>query len=168
MSLASSETLNLQNQDSVFEVIEPTGPLAQLVAYWRHLVPDGLPGRQHVDPVRIGPALLPHVFLADVIDGGRRFRWRLIGTHIVSHAASDDTGRDLDSTIAPEMRETILGHYRETMERRRPLCHRSEFIGRDRRIYRYDRALMPLARDGRNVDMILGGAVFGRLPDQDD
>lgn len=160
MSLASPDP-----QDSVFETIEPSGRLAQLVAYWRRLVPAGLPGRQHVDPVEIGSALLPHIFLADVLDGGRRFRWRLIGTHIVNHAASDDTGRDLDATIAPAMRETIIGHYRETVTTCRPICHRSEFIGRDRRVYRYDRVLMPLAADGNAVDMILGGAVFGRLPD---
>lgn len=152
-------------QDSVFETIEPSGRLAQLVAYWRRLVPAGLPGRQHVDPVEIGATLLPHIFLADVLDDGRRFRWRLIGTHIVNHAASDDTGRDLDATIAPEMRETIIGHYRETMRTRRPLCHRSEFVGRDRRVYRYERVLMPLAGDGSAIDMILGGAVFGRLSD---
>jgi len=162
MSLASPGL-----QDSVFETIEPSGRLAQLVAYWRHLVPSGLPGRRHLDPVMIGAALLPHIFLADVLDGGRRFRWRLIGTHIVNHAASDDTGRDLDATIAPGMRETIIGHYRETIATCRPLCHRSEFIGRDRRVYRYDRVLMPLADDGTTVDMILGGAVFGRLPETD-
>lgn len=154
-------------QESTFEEIEPAGPLAQLVAYWRHLVPAGLPGRQHVDPVMIGSTLLPHVFLADVLDGGSRFRWRLIGTHIVNHAASDDTGRDLDATVSPAMRETIIGHYRETISTCRPICHRSEFIGRDRRVYRYDRVLMPLAADGSAVDMILGGAVFGRLPDAD-
>ncbi|MBL8689533.1 MAG: PAS domain-containing protein [Rhodospirillaceae bacterium] len=152
-------------QDSVFETIEPSGLLARLVAYWRRLVPAGLPGRQHVDPVEIGATLLPHIFLADVLDDGRRFRWRLIGTHIVNHAASDDTGRDLDATIAPAMRETIIGHYRETMRTRHPLCHRSKFVGRDRRVYRYERVLMPLAADGSAIDMILGGAVFGRLSD---
>ena len=162
MSLASPDL-----QDSVFETIEPSGRLAQLVAYWRRLVPAGLPGRQHVDPVEIGATLLPHIFLADVLDDGRRFRWRLIGTHIVHHAASDDTGRDLDATIAPAMRETIIGHYRETVSTCRPICHRSEFVGRDRRVYRYDRVLMPLAADGSAVDMIFGGAFFGRLPDAD-
>ena len=152
-------------QESAFEAIEPAGRLAQLVAYWRHLVSSGLPGRQHLDPVMIGSALLPHVFLADVLDGGERFRWRLIGTHIVNHAASDDTGRNLDATIAPAMRETIIGHYREIVRTRRPVCHRSEFVGRDRRVYRYDRVLLPLATDGDLVDMVLGGAVFGRIPD---
>lgn len=164
--MAQPETRPFQLQESVFETIEPAGRLAELVAYWRRLVPNGLPGRQHVDPIVIGSTLLPHVFLADVLEGARRFRWRLIGTHIVNHAASDDTGRDLDTTIASEMRETIIGHYREVAALRKPICHRSEFIGRDRRIYRYERALMPLATDGTTVDMILGGAVFGHLQDR--
>jgi hypothetical protein len=155
----ATEVIRLE--DFGFEAIEPEGRLAQLAAYWRHLVPAGLPGRRHVDPVGIGPTLLPHVFLADVLDGGARFRWRLIGTHIVSHAGTDDTGQELEATIAPQMRETIIGQYREVVLGRRPLCHRSEFVGRDRRIYRYERLLLPLASDGKAVDMIFGGAVFG-------
>jgi hypothetical protein len=159
--VATSETPAAQREDAGFEAIEPAGRLAQLAAYWRHLVATGLPGRQHVDPVIIGPMLLPHVFLTDVLDGGERFRWRLIGTHIVSHAGTDDTGHELEATIAPAMRELIIGHYRDVVRERQPLCHRSEFVGSDRRIYRYERLLLPLAADGTTVDMILGGAVFG-------
>lgn len=154
---------HVQVQDSVFEEIEPPGKLVGLFAFWQSLAPAGLPGRRHLDPITIGAALLPHVFLADVLDGGTRFRWRLIGTHIVSHAGTDDTGQELGAAVAPGMRETILGHYRQVARDRRPLCHRSEFVGRDKRIYRYDRLLLPLAADGATVDMIFGGAVFGRL-----
>ena len=159
--MSEPETRLFQVQGSIFAPIDPSGRLAQLLAYWRHLVPAGLPGRQHVDPILIGPTLLPHVFLADSIDGGERFRWRLIGTHIVNHAGTDDTGQALDDTVTPAMRDTIIGHYREVVRNRRPICHRSEFVGRDRRVYRYDRLLMPLATNGTAVDMIFGGAVFG-------
>ncbi len=132
---------------------------------WRDLVPGGLPGRQHLDPVRIGSSLLPHVFLTDVLDGGNRFRWRLIGQHIVRHAGTDDTGLDLDISIAPVMRGTILGHYQRVVRERRPLCHRGDFPGRDLRTYRYERLLLPvLSVDGTFVDTVLGGAVFTPEP----
>jgi len=159
--VGSRATDIVQREDFGFETVEASGRLGQLLAYWRDLAPGRIPGRCHVDPISIGPALLPYIFLTDVLDGGRRFRWRLIGTHIVNHAGSDDTGHELEATIAPQMRQTIIGHYREVVRERQPLCHRSEFVGRDRRIYRYERLLLPLAANGQTVDMILGGAVFG-------
>jgi hypothetical protein len=161
--VAEAKARSFQAQDPVFEKIEPAGKLSRLRDYWQGLVPSGLPGRQHIDPLAIGSSLLAHVFLADVIEGGMRFRWRLIGTHIVTHAGTDDTGQELDATVAPRLRDTIIGHYRLVTLERRPLCHRSEFIGRDKRVYRYERLLLPMAADGATVDMIFGGAVFGHL-----
>lgn len=161
--MPEARSRNFRGQGSIFEEIEPPGKLATLLAFWRGLVPSGLPGRQHLDPIAIGTALLPYVFLADVLDGGQRFRWRLIGTHIVSHAGTDDTGKELGATVGPGTRDAILGHYRQVAQNRQPLCHRSEFVGQDGRVYRYDRLLLPMASDGATVDMILGGAVFGQL-----
>lgn len=163
LSLPEARSRSFQGQASIFMEIAPPGKLAALLAFWQRLVPSGLPGRQHLDPIAIGPALLPYVFLADVLDGGQQFRWRLIGTHIVSHAGADDTGKELSATVAPGTRDTIIGHYRQVARDRQPLCHRSEFVGQDGRVYRYDRLLLPMAADGVTVDMIFGGAAFGQL-----
>ena len=60
----------------------------ELFAYWRSLFPeDGLPGRQHFDPVDV-PHLLRMLFLVDIVRGGKkiRFRYRLLGTDITSRA----------------------------------------------------------------------------------
>jgi hypothetical protein len=152
----------LPGRDPVLHEVEPAGKLAELLRYWQRLKGDALPARGDLDPIDIGAALLPHVFLADVLDGGRRFRWRLIGTHILRHAGSNDTGKDLEVSLAPAMKETIIGHYRRVVDERRPLCHRGEFVGRDQRLYRYDRLLLPLASDGERVDLVLGGAEFAR------
>jgi hypothetical protein len=111
--------------------------------------------------MEMAPALLPHIFLVDVLDDGQCFRWRLIGRHIVRHAGSDDTGLDLGISIAPEVRPIVIGHYREVVRGRRFLSHRGNFIGRDGRAYRYERLLLPvLAAEGSAVDTVLGGAVF--------
>jgi hypothetical protein len=53
----------------------------------------GLPGRQHVDPLEIGPSLLPLLFLLEVEDPPLRFRYRLTGTHMVKGIGSDPTGQ---------------------------------------------------------------------------
>jgi hypothetical protein len=148
----------------VFEQIEPSGRLAQLLAYWQGVRPGALPRRRDIDLMTIGTALLPYIFLVDVLESGRRFRWRYIGTHITRHAASDDTGLDLEISVAPRLRETIIGHYRRVVSERRPLCHRGDFIGSDERVYRYERLLLPvLADDEASIDTVFGGAVFAQI-----
>ncbi len=150
-----------QDQGAQFGDIQPTGRLAQLLSYWQRLRPGGLPLRRDIDLMGMNPAFLPHVFLVDVLEDGRRFRWRLIGAHIVRHAGTDDTGLDLDISVAPHMRPTIIGHYQQVVRERRPLCHRGDFTGRDGHDYHYERLLLPvLADDGASVDTVLGGAVF--------
>jgi hypothetical protein len=149
---------------SVFEEVEPAGRLEQLLTYWQRLAGGGVPRRNQIDLMEMSPSLLPHVFLVDVLEDGRRFRWRLIGQHIVRHAGTDDTGLDLDISVAPAMRETIIGHYQRTVREGRPFCHRGDFPGRDLRIYRYERLLLPvLSVDGTSVDTVLGGAVFSAI-----
>jgi len=146
---------------SAFQEVEPSGRLEQLFEYWRGLRPGKLPRKTDIELMEIGPSVLPHVFLVDVLEGGTRFRWRLIGTHIVRHAGSDDTGLDLEISVAPAMRPTIIGHYQWVVTERRHLCHRGDFLGRDGRGYRYERLLMPvLSADGGAVDTVFGGAVF--------
>jgi hypothetical protein len=148
----------------VFEEIEPTGRLEQLQTYWRRMGGGSIPRRNQIDLMEMSPALLPHAFLVDVLEEGRRFRWRLIGQHIVRHAGTDDTGLDLEISIAPAMRETIIGHYQRVVRERQPLCHRGDFPGRDLRAYRYERLLLPvLAIDGESIDTVLGGAVFSAI-----
>ena len=153
--------MTFQHQSTPFSEIEPSGRLALLFSYWQRLKPGGLPNRRDINLADMSPTFLPHVFLVDVLDEGQRFRWRMIGAHIVRHAGTDDTGLDLDISVSPNMRATIIGHYQIVARERRPLGHRGEFVGRDGRLYRYDRLLLPvLADDGASIDTILGGAAF--------
>lgn len=65
------------------------------LAYWRDLAFEvRLPDRTAIDPADMR-ALLPYTFLVDVLAGGEDFRYRLIGTNIVAHTPSDNTGRRL-------------------------------------------------------------------------
>lgn len=148
----------------VFEEIEPQGRLALLLAYWQRLGGGEMPRRTQIDLMEISAAVLPHVFLVDVLEEGRRFRWRLIGQHIVRQAGTDDTGLDLGISIAPAL-DTIIGHYKQVIRERRPLSHRGGSIGRDQRTYRYERLLLPvLSADGTWIDTVLGAAVFSPQP----
>lgn len=64
-----------------------------LTEYWVSIRPPGLlPGRQHFEPLDV-PALLPNLWLVDVIRGAApRFRYRLVGTNIARAFDGDPTG----------------------------------------------------------------------------
>lgn len=132
--------------------------IRQIVAYWRKIHPaDGvLPGRQHLDPIDI-PALLPNVWLIDVSREPLRFRFRLIGTAVVEYAGEDNTGKWFDEAM-PNFDPKVFVDLAETGE---PSWARSPSRMRPYKEYReLERVRLPLARDGKTVDMILCLTVF--------
>lgn len=137
--------------------------LVRLHAYWleRHLPGGGLPGRQHVDPLEIGPALLPFLFLLEVEDHPLRFRYRLTGTHMVKGIGRDPTGRLMESAFPDFMFGRSYPDYpacvRDRVAIRRTGAPTS-VVTRDHIVI--DRLLLPLARDGQRIDMILGASIY--------
>ncbi len=130
------------------------------LGYWREKRGDhAMPARADLDPLDI-PTLLPIVGLIDVLDGGARFRYRLIGTEIVEVGGHDPTGRFLDEVL-PEWgyADYLIGLFREVTRERRPLYGESDFRGPGRMEHRVRRLLMPLSGDGQAVDMIFAGQV---------
>ena len=134
--------------------------LRALFGYWREKRGDrAMPARADLDPLDI-PTLLPIVGLVDVLDGGARFRYRLIGTEIVGVAGHDPTGRFLDEVLPDSgYADYLIGLFREVARERRPLYGESDFRGQGHIEHRVRRLLMPLSRDGQSVDMIFGGQV---------
>jgi hypothetical protein len=125
--------------------------------YWLsiHPAPEVLPGRQHVDPLAI-PALLPWVWLVDVQRSPLRFRQRLTGTEQVRAMERDVTGMWIDEAFPKFLSSPAYPQFVACVEqaqvqyRRGPgLFHLAkEFLS-------VERVLLPLARDGRTVDMLL-------------
>ncbi len=134
--------------------------LRALFDYWREKRGDGaMPARADLDPLEI-PTLLPIIGLVDVLDGGARFRYRLIGTEIVDVDGYDPTGRFLDEVLPDSgYADYLIGLFREVTRERRPLYGESDFRGPGRIERRLRHLLMPLSCDGRAVDMIFGGQV---------
>ncbi len=135
-----------------------------LFEYWRsiHPGPGQLPGRAAFDPLAIHQ-LLPHVMLLDVVGAPSRFRYRLIGTRMVDALGADLTGRWLDEahrhpdgtlpTFPSYVRVATQGLY----DWRRGTPH---FAGYLDRCAELERVFLPLAADGRTVDIILAINVF--------
>lgn len=126
--------------------------------YWRSVHPQsgGLPGRQHIDPVDI-PTLLPNTWLIDVARNPYRFRFRLVGTQVVDYAGEDNTGKWFHEQMPNFHPEVLI----DVVETGKPSWSRGRSKMRpERDYYELERVRLPLASDGKTVDMILSLTVF--------
>jgi hypothetical protein len=137
--------------------------LASVRDYW-HAKRGGrtMPGRADISPAQIKPQL-PHILLADVIDGGRDFRYRLVGTLLQPFFPSQPSGKLMSETIAPFGEATLkatLECYRSVISRGAPvrLTGSGAWFGQHPK--HFDALLAPLSEDGATVNMILGTFIF--------
>jgi hypothetical protein len=151
-----------QKVDRNPEVAEPQ-LLAALRAYWARKR-DGreMPRREDIVPGEI-KYQLTHVLLADVIDGGRDFRYRLVGSGLHRSFTAVPTGRLMSEALAPFGEDTVHGTiaaYRQVVLSRAPLRLRGAgaLYGQDPKYF--DALLMPLSDDGTSVNMIFGAFFF--------
>jgi hypothetical protein len=135
--------------------------LAAFVDYWNAKRGDReMPGRQDIDPGEI-PQLLPHLTLIDVLEGGARFRYRLVGTAVVDAFKRNHTGHHVDEIDAPQFaRDALHLQYGAVLRKRRPIYLRNIFVLATGRKAVMPRVLAPLSRDGRRIDMIITAMVI--------
>lgn len=136
--------------------------LRRLYAYWRSIQSGAatLPGRQHVDPAEIRE-ILPWIWLTDIQRDPLRFRYRLLGTAHYEPMRGDFTGRWMDEAHPNFTTSHVYGDYVALAEqgvvsyrKGRPIFHvDSDFL-------LLERLQLPLATDGRTVDMMIGCTVY--------
>lgn len=115
-----------------------------------------MPGRQDFDPVKAPPAMLPHILLADVVWTPRlRFRYRLIGTHITQAMGRDSTGRWFDDLYNEYEYGTVTASIMRAIETGRPVSTLARAPADERSFLRIEAVDMPLAANGKDVDMIM-------------
>jgi|GEM_PF-964778 len=139
--------------------------------HWRQAAPPGLlPGLQHIGPVARIPWLVANLATFEVVPTGKglRFRIRAIGELMINVTGSDPTGRFVDELIKPEFKARVnealsrvarerIAHYWEN-----PMwTHQNDFIS-------MRRLVLPLASDGRTVDMIFACYVRSDEPTAED
>lgn len=137
---------------------DPT--LLAIHRYWLDKRGDRLfPSRADIDPVDLAPHL-GNLVLIDVEQEPLRLRYRLIGTSITRAMDRDSTGKYYDEIYAEPLLGQIYASFRWMIEHRRPLRTFGEAFYPDRNFYEYETLNLPLAADGRRIDMVLGGLVF--------
>ena len=138
--------------------------LVALHAYWRSQRGDRpcmLRADLHPEDI---PRLLPIMLLIETNGAPRRFRYRLIGTELVEFAGRDSTGRYIDRGLYGEAADSMLGTMARVLDGGRPhLTLGNAYWMAGRAWRRTATLLMPLSRDGRGADMLLGGMATAPL-----
>jgi hypothetical protein len=137
----------------------------QLYEHWLGLRPGPgiLPGRQHFDPVALPVSLLPLLWLADIERAPLRFRYRLLGTEHVRVFGRDYTGQWIDEAHPDFVGSAAYSQFIAAAERGEVGYRCGNTLILLPKDYRsMERLILPLARDGREVDMLLAISVYHR------
>lgn len=127
-----------------------------------------LPARSDIDVLEIPRDLLRDIALLEVEpqpDGGRRYRIRLFGSALAAMTGADETGRYYDETVPAAGYAVLHQHLDRTVSEARPIFLASPSAAPGRGFLYFGRFGLPLAADGRQVDMIL--ALVRLLPNPD-
>jgi hypothetical protein len=133
--------------------------MALFFAWWRQTGLRSMPAETDVDFDELAP-ILPHVGLIDLLDGGRRFRYRHIGPWSEALLNRDAGEEDLDETAGEPQIVWLRDLYGDVVRRQSPIyaecVYRSENV---RRIWTM-RLVLPLAGDRDNVDTLIYSVSF--------
>lgn len=135
--------------------------LGPALAYWlRKRGANAMPFKRDLDPTEISPKVLPHLQILDVIDAGKRFRYRLIGTALVDAYGKDYTGTHADELISGERLRFIHSVYQAVCTIKAPVFSHTCYHTVRQTDLIANRIYMPLSNDGVRVGYILGALSF--------
>jgi hypothetical protein len=119
-----------------------------------------MPRKCDIDPTELLPRLLPNLQIIEAIDGGARFRYRLVGTASVEAYGSDYTGCYPDEMFSDDRLNFIQNIYRSVCRLKRPLFTQNRYhTSKDVDVFA-NRIYMPLSTAGDAVDFIFGVLAF--------
>ncbi|HTT98882.1 MAG TPA: PAS domain-containing protein [Rhizomicrobium sp.] len=157
MDLTAFPSVELNRQDDWPSV------LAFVRDYWQAKRGSrAMPARNDVSPAQL-KTQLPHILIADVVEGGADFRYRLVGTQLRGFFQSEPSGKLMSEIIAPfgdRTLEATLEAYRAVVAKRAPvrLTGAGTWFGQKTKFF--DAYLAPLSDDGAVPNMVLGTFVF--------
>ena len=129
--------------------------LATAYRYW-----DGkrgerrMPRRGDVNPSEIVP-LLPNLQIIEVVDGGKRLRYRLVGTAIVAALGAEYTGKHFDEVFSGEQLRAHEENYRIIAREKCPLFVARRYVTPGGAELYSRRVIMPFSEDDEVVNQML-------------
>jgi hypothetical protein len=116
---------------------------------------DALPQREDFRPSDV-PWIVGRLYIADVIDGGADYRYRLFGTHLQAVFGADLSGKRLsDLELAGRLADT-RADFDEVAATRRPVFRTGLLVWPNRQTIGFERVMVPLAGPDGAVSLILG------------
>ncbi len=153
-----NETLSWRTLDEY--LVFASKELPRLIALWESKCRgDRLPARADFEAdelMRMGG----FIALIDVQQEPERFRFRLIGTGITEMLGRDSTGLYLDELYDADKYDIAVEGYRYCIAHRRPARARGRMVHANMDLVHFESVDLPLAGDGRTVDMIMKGAHY--------
>jgi hypothetical protein len=135
--------------------------IIEAIRYWSAKRGERLaPARADLNPREI-KTFLPNLQIFEIIDGGRAFRPRLMGTAIIAAIKEDTTNQVFDGTSARPVVQRTLRAIRWVLEHKKPLrtfAQRTAVEGQD--FLAHETAFLPLSNDGKTIDMVAVVGVF--------
>jgi hypothetical protein len=131
--------------------------IGAIYQYWQKAAPGPglLPGRQHIDPAHF-PKLLENVWMVDVGKEPMQFRFRLVGGLFHRVGSPVKRGDLIEPYLGDDGRELVMGHLRVCATSGKPLWFRGQaFLPHARVASELERIFLPLAQDGKTVDILL-------------
>jgi hypothetical protein len=114
-----------------------------------------MPARADFDPLLEIPALVRFMMLKDVQRAPLDFRYRLVGTGLLSHMTADWTGRLMSEVEYQRPPSTIWDYHRQVAESGAPLFIKPNYVGPHKDYLFIESVMLPLGSDHRTVDMIM-------------
>lgn len=133
--------------------------LSELFGFWsaKKTALGRIPARRDIAPKEI-KTLLPYIAIADVIDGGEDFRFRICGTAITEEAGAELTGK---SWLSFSHTEVMVERSRELVKNGMPYyASNVRALWAPKDFQHYSVLALPLSKDGKVVDMVLYGIAF--------
>ena len=138
------------------ESLIPTARLRNFYTHWRGLCDQApIPPRSAFDIVEVPPPLIPHLILLDVLEGGRDFRYRVVGTGVRDNVGRDFTGETVEAYHHSHESLSVHDGYIAVVEHGIPDLYRATLLDIDKAFISYDRLAAPLAApDGRIIQIL--------------
>jgi hypothetical protein len=113
-----------------------------------------MPSRRDIDPLQIPAGYLPDIMLIEVSHEPRSYRYRLVGTHVVTASGEDRTGRSFEDVSFFKTNTAVMQQFEQVVNTAEPLFSLEPFTNFVTGRNTMSTASLPLS-DGRLVDVVL-------------
>jgi hypothetical protein len=112
------------------------------------------PARADFDPLELR-YIIGNLSLLDVLRDPLRFRYRVHSTNMAQFLGFDLTGKEVDAAPDPQRGRQIKDHFIAVVDSGEPSVRHHEWLGGNHRTMRHESLVLPLAKDGTTIDMLL-------------